>query len=486
MAQPIIALQEGVLREENLRFREPMNFTLGTGEHIALVGTNGSGKTVLIETLLGQHFLQSGTLGYAFGGERRLVSDNIRYITFRDAYGSADAGYYYQQRWNASDRESVPTAGELLGRIGADEAWRDELFGLLGIGPLLGKQIILLSSGELRRFQIAKMLLSSPRVLVVENPFIGLDVQTRELLRALMLRLTRETGLQIVLALSAPEDVPDFITHVYTIDGMTCGPKRTLDEFRAEQDFTARVSTMRERFGREPAGLPAPRGTLPACDEVVSMHDVTIRYGERVILDRLNWTIRRGEKWTLTGANGSGKSTLLSLICADNPQSYAQDIALFGRRRGTGESIWEIKREIGYVSPEMHRSYVKDIAAVDIVASGFFDSIGLYRTADDAQRAVCDEWLRAFGIHALRDRSFVRLSSGEQRMLLLARAFVKDPALLILDEPLHGLDCLNKERARAVIEAFCQRPGKTLIYVTHYEHELPGCVDRRMELARRG
>lgn len=481
----IISLKDGILREEGLRFGLPMNFTLVEGEHIAIVGVNGSGKTILIETLLGERFLKSGRLEYGFGGERQFVSDNVKYITFRDAYGSADAGYYYQQRWNASDRGNSPTVSELLGEIAADKGWRDELYTLLGIDRLLDKEIILLSSGELRRFQIARMLLQSPRVLIIENPFIGLDVQTRELFKDLMRRVILKSGIQIVLALSAPEDVPDFITHVYTVADRVCLPKRTLAQFMAEQDLTARATEIRERFVHEPMVLPSLRGITSACDEVVRMRNVTIRYGDRVILDSLDWTIRRGEKWTLTGTNGSGKSTLLSLICADNPQSYAQDITLFGRRRGTGESIWDIKREIGYVSPEMHRSYVKDIPSIDIVASGFFDSIGLYHTADDAQKAVCDEWLSAFGLSELRNRSFIRLSSGEQRMLLLARAFVKDPALLILDEPLHGLDCMNKERARGVIEAFCRREGKTLIYVTHYEHELPECVDRKMELIKR-
>ena len=217
---------------------------------------------------------------------------------------------------------------------------------------------------------------------------------------------------------------------------------------------------------------------------MVRLRNVTIRYGERTVLDSVNWTIRGGDKWTLTGANGSGKSTLLSLICADNPQSYAQDIVLFGRQRGSGESIWDIKKHIGYVSPEMHRSYIKNIPAIDIVASGFFDSIGLYLTPNDDQRAVCEEWLKTFEMGGLRDKSFVKLSSGEQRLLLLARAFVKDPDLLILDEPLHGLDCYNKERARAVIEAFCRRPDKTMIYVTHYERELPRCVDKKMVLQK--
>ncbi len=152
---------------------------------------------------------------------------------------------------------------------------------------------------------------------------------------------------------------------------------------------------------------------------------------------------------------------------------------LFGRQRGSGESIWDIKKHIGYVSPEMHRSYIKNIPAIDIVASGFFDSIGLYLTPNDDQRAVCEEWLKTFEMGGLRDKSFVKLSSGEQRLLLLARAFVKDPDLLVLDEPFHGLDCYNKERARAVIEAFCRRPDKTMIYVTHYERELPRCVDKK-------
>ena len=186
----------------------------------------------------------------------------------------------------------------------------------------------------------------------------------------------------------------------------------------------------------------------------------------------------------MSGPNGAGKSTLLSIICADNPQSYSQNITLFDHKRGSGESIWDIKRHIGYVSPEMHRSYLKDIPAAGIVASGYYDTIGLFRRLTEDQMEACSGWLDTFGVSALRDRSFVKLSSGEQRMLLLARALVKDPDLLILDEPLHGLDILNKERARAIIEAFATRPSKTIIYVTHYPEELPRCIDKTLILKR--
>ena len=191
-----------------------------------------------------------------------------------------------------------------------------------------------------------------------------------------------------------------------------------------------------------------------------------------------------GEKWALSGDNGSGKSTLLSLVCADNPQSYACNISLFGKKRGSGESIWEIKKHIGYVSPEMHRAYLKNLPAVDIVASGLHDSIGLYRKMRDEDRERCEWWMDIFGIAGLKDRSFLQLSSGEQRMVLLARAFVKDPELLILDEPLHGLDMWNRRLVKDIIEAFCERRDKTMIMVTHYKEELPDVITHSLYLRR--
>ena len=477
----IIRLTEAVARHPQVRLAAPAGLELRPGEHVAIVGPNGAGKSLLVDMLTGKYPLLSGSVEYDFRPSgRQAVYENVRYIAFRDTYGSADANYYYQQRWNAHDQDGSPLVRELLGSY-EDSEDVQRLFALFHLDMLLDKPVILLSSGELRKFQLAKALLGAPRVLIMDNPFIGLDAPTRALLADLLGQLARLGTLQIVLVLSVERDIPPFITHVVPVGGRRVGEKVPADVYR-----------QRPPEGTEglPDGLEARILFLPYThtnfdsDEVVRLNCVSIRYGERTILQDLDWTVRRGERWALSGENGAGKSTLLSLVCADNPQSYACDIRLFGRRRGSGESIWDIKRHIGYVSPEMHRAYQKNLPALDIVASGLHDSIGLYRRPRPEELETCVWWMETFGIGALRERSFLSLSSGEQRLCLLARAFVKDPELLILDEPLHGLDTRNRLLVRRVIEAFCHRRDKTLVMVTHYEEELPPCIDHRLHLLR--
>ena len=219
-------------------------------------------------------------------------------------------------------------------------------------------------------------------------------------------------------------------------------------------------------------------------NEVVNMKNVSIQYGQRIILKSLDWIVRNGERWALSGQNGAGKSTLLSLVCADNPQSYACNIVLFDRKRGSGEAIWDIKKHIGYVSPEMHRAYNRDMPAIRIVASGLKDSVGLYVKPSERDYEQCRIWMKIFGIDYLADRTFLKLSSGEQRLILLARAFVKDPELLILDEPLHGLDAKHGEKVKEIIDTFCKRKNKTLIMVTHYKENLPQCITNSIFLKK--
>lgn len=480
MQQRVISVSNGVTRHPLYRMGKPVDFCLNAGEQLAVVGPNGGGKSILIDIIIGKYPLLMNEVEYDFSpSSSNLVSDNLRYITFRDSYGDADGSYYYQQRWNSQDMENIPVVGDLLPQC-KDEHLKESLYTLFRIEEMLQKPIILLSSGELRKFQLTKTLLSGPRVLIMDNPFIGLDAGTRDLLKSLLAELIKVIGLQVILVLSKSDDIPDFITHVITVENMICGEKLPRSEYQG-------VCVPEKMLSDEKiqAILDMPyKDNLYKAANVVKLNKVSICYGERTILRELDWTVKCGEKWALSGENGAGKSTLLSLVCADNPQSYACDITLFDRKRGSGESIWEIKKHIGYVSPEMHRAYLKNIPAIDIVASGLHDSIGLYKRPKEEDRAVCLFWMDIFGVKQLADRSFLQLSSGEQRLVLLARAFVKDPELLILDEPLHGLDLYNRRLVKDVIETFCHRNDKTMIMVTHYKEELPACITDSLYLVR--
>jgi molybdate transport system ATP-binding protein len=212
------------------------------------------------------------------------------------------------------------------------------------------------------------------------------------------------------------------------------------------------------------------------------MIDTTIRYGEHTILQNINWTVRKGERWNVSGPNGAGKSTLLSLITADNPQAYANEIWLFDKRRGTGETIWDIKKKIGFVSPELHLYFDTGATAASVIASGFFDTIGLFRTLNQEQDAAVENWLQLLALQPFRNRRLAQLSTGQQRMVLLARALIKNPPLLILDEPCQGLDEQQTTQLREIVTTLCETFGTTLIYVSHYQQELPACIDHWLKL----
>jgi molybdate transport system ATP-binding protein len=448
-------------RKPEWSMAEPVNFSLDAGEHIAIVGRNGAGKSMFVDMITGRHPAFPDMVKYSFDEPY----NNLKHITFRDTYGGDnDRTYFLQQRWNQMEiDEETPTVGQKLEeayQLAGDDtpkrrALQQHIYELFHLEPLLDKYIILLSSGELRKYKLAASLFTNPKVLIMENPFIGLDAQTRDQLKTLLGMLANEQGLQIILVLAKTDEIPEFITHIVEVKDMKVLPK-----YRVE--------------------CRTPDSPLK---EVIRFNHVTIRYGERTILKDLDWTVMQGEHWSLSGQNGSGKSTLLSLVCADNPQSYACDISLFGHKRGSGESIWDIKKHIGYVSPEMHRSYRQNIPAIEIVASGLKDTVGLYTRPTEQEKEQCRKWLNIMGISHLENRKFMEMSSGEQRLLLLARAFVKEPDLLILDEPLHGLDDQNRQMVKNLVDSYCENPMVTLIYVTHYQEELPQCIDHSLYLS---
>ena len=490
--QKIINIHQGVARMPEWRLAQPVDFQLCDGEHIAITGPNGGGKSMLVDMIIGRHPLLMQDPEYDFAPSTKpLAADNIKFITFKDNYGDTDGQYFLQLRWNQQEIDKeTPVVGDMLEAAfkssGADTPERrqmqHDLYEMFNISHLLDKYIILLSSGELRKFQLVRTLLASPRVLIMDNPFIGLDAETRLQLTQLLQTISSQQSLQVILLLSKTDDVPEFITHVVEVCNMVCGPKITRLEWQKINDLRPVAHLDNERRNAI-LSIPASPNDYDA-NEVISMRDVMVRYGERIILKGLNWQVMNGQRWALGGQNGAGKSTLLSLVCADNPQSYASDISLFGYKRGSGESIWDIKKHIGYVSPEMHRAYMRPLPAISIVASGLKDSIGLYTKPKPEEMDICRLWMHIFGLDGKEQTSFLKLSSGEQRLVLLARAFVKDPQLLILDEPLHGLDNDNRQKVKDVIETFCSRKNKTLVMVTHYQEELPPCITHHLKLLR--
>lgn len=499
----IVSVTQGVARMEQWRMRQPVDFEMYDNECIAIVGPNGSGKSFFVDIITGRHPLVSGNIQYDFmPSDKEYDTENIKYICFKDSYGGDnDSTYYLQQRWNQTEiDDSTTTVGQRLNSAyascGADtperQSLRQHIYKLFHLNQLADKYVVLLSSGELRKLSLASAIFANPQLLIIDNPYIGLDKDARELLTHLLHSLSADKGIHIMLVVNRHSDIPHFVTHVVEIKDLCVGPKLAIDKYlsqcQKEQEYPycmaiteheARLS----QIGNKILSIPYKENDYHA-HYVVRMNNVSIKYGNHTILDKLSWTVCNGEHWAVVGSNGSGKSTLLSLVCADNPQSYACDITLFDHKRGSGESIWDIKQHIGYVSPELHRAFHSNVSVEKVIASGFNNAIGIYKTPSTQQLNACRIWMDIFGISKLMGRSFLQLSSGEQRLVLLARAMVKDPELLVLDEPLHGLDHYNRQRVRNIINIYCKRHNKTLIMVSHYEDEMPSCIDHRLSLTK--
>lgn len=479
---PKLIVDSLITKNEEVRFKQALSWTVGPKQHWAVVGPNGAGKTLFIDTIAGKYALKSGDIRCVNEkGEEQKKSQFIKTVAFRDIYSMTETrDAFYQQRWNMGVMQDNTPAKDLL-PTSSQTKWGEYLITKFNIEELLEKDIRLLSSGELRKFLIIKSLLSQPGILILDNPYIGLDVHSRKILNQLFSEIAAMGEVQIVLVLANITDIPEMITDILPIVERELLPTISKSDFFTQKEIQEKLFPP---FVPTHIDFPHPAIESFTGEEIVKLNNIHIRYGKRIILDQLNWQINKGEHWALLGPNGSGKSTLLSLLSGDNPQAFANDIHLFGRKKGTGESIWDIKKRIGYISPEMHLHYLKNIPCIDIVASGYFDTIGLYLTCSDEQKKNALQWMELFGIAHLRDASFLQISSGEQRLVLLTRVFVKNPDLLILDEPMHGLDSNHKENVKNIIKNFCNNK-KTLIFVSHYDQDIPSVVTKHFVLVKR-
>ncbi len=219
-------------------------------------------------------------------------------------------------------------------------------------------------------------------------------------------------------------------------------------------------------------------------NELIRMKNTTVKYHKVTVLDKVNWTVRQGDNWMILGPNGSGKTTLLKLVLGENQQAYANDIYLFGKKKGSGESVWEIKKNIGFISSELQAHYPTHLSAFDVVCSGFFDSIGLYRLCSNEQKDLARAWIDTLGIAYLAGQKFGQLSHGQCQLVLIARAMVKSPVLLMLDEPCDGLDITNRDRLLQLLGIIGERTDTHLIYVTHHKEEIIPCITHVLSLDR--
>lgn len=439
----------------------------------AVLGRNGAGKSTL------GLVIEKGR--YAYGNRLEFARPDmkVKMLAFTDIHSLTGIEVNrYDQRLEATVNDLVPTVGEILGEKVSSERWHS-LCDSFSLHDVESKRVNYLSSGELRKLLIINALIDTPDILILDNPYIGLDARSRSELDSAISGIAAG-GVGIILLLCDSADIPAYSTSVLTLQNLTLSLPITDQE--AINDIRNQASDAENTIAEK--DLPQMRGSMPDFAIAFAIEDGHVRYGSRSILEGIDWTVRAGERWALTGPNGSGKSLLLSLVCADNPQAYANRITLFDRRRGSGESIWEIKDRIGYVCPEMQLYFKSSLPVEEIVAAGLRNSLSQFRKPTDEELTEARTWLNLLDIGHLSGKKFQELSSGEQRLVLLARTFIKQPPLLILDEPLHGLDAERKERVRSIIDHLVNRNKSSLIFVTHYTREIPTTVTQTKTLEK--
>lgn len=474
-AAQLIGLRSPLLKYTGVTIANPHSTVIPEGLTV-VIGPNGAGKTSLARIIERGWNFATNDISSPRG---RLT---VRYVEFNDIHSLAGfKAEYYQQRYESGMNGEVPTVREVMGDRLDSPAWHD-LAERMQLRKYEDKPVNGLSSGELRKMLVINQLLDAPDLLILDNPYIGLDVDARRELDTAMEAITADGATSIMMLLCNVNEIPPFVTSIIPIKGLSLLPSVTYagrDSLDSLFDYTVADEQMLP-MADEAADMPAV-GT-----PIVEMRHCRIGYGKTVIISDISWEIRMGEHWILSGANGAGKSTLLSLIHADNPQGYSNDLSLFGRRRGSGESIWDIKRRIGYVSPEMHLYFNGGHSlGLHVVAQGLNDTVGQYKKLTQPQLDLAARWLDYLHISHLADRPFRTLSAGEQRLLLLARTLIKTPPLLILDEPLHGLDQAAKRAIRATIDRLARARTFSLIYVTHRLEEAPPTATLHKHLTRR-
>jgi molybdate transport system ATP-binding protein len=474
MSQPLVDLHDihfSYRLEPALRIE---SWTWRRNEHWAIVGGNGAGKTTLARLLRDDLRPQRGSIALAPdiqpGRDILYVSFDLQreLIAYDNRYDDSD------EREDAHDVGTTVRQAILQGRPA--DARFDELVAAFGLQAILHRGIRFVSTGEGRKTLLARALLAQPRILILDNPLEGLDRNMqRELSAAIEKLLAGATPLLLLLPQGSP--LPRGISHVLELQHGAVTSQGAIALYRGDTHAAAAV----EAAAPLPPPLVRTRAIAEGCAPI-DMRGVSVAFNDERVLTDIHWRLERGQHCCISGPNGAGKSTLLNLITGDSHKAYGQPLWLFGRKRGSGETVWELKANCGIVNTPLQLNHLGRQRVLEVVASGLYDTIGLYQNCSGREKELTLAWIHAVGLDQLAQHRFDQLSFGEQRMALLARAMVKSPPLLILDEPCIGLDLEHRLRFLALVDRIATQGYTQILFVSHVPEDLPACINQWLQL----
>lgn len=470
------------------------HFAIDTGQHWCLYGQNGSGKTLLANLLAGKRRESSNYVSY---GANFDSARDLHIVSFEEQ----------QRLWERDNRLDISEfSGDAQdkGTLVADlirasrslQDQSDELFAdliqQLALQGVLGKGIRFLSSGQIRKVLIARSLYAfregSPQLLILDDPLESIDRNSQQQIKS---TIEKHMGAQFssLQLCRRQQDILPGVSHMAVMQNenarMQISRQGTLAEVLQTEEFTKLVGAAVEVSDSLDALLPQQAPMRKVSEELVRLENVQASYGDSKVLVDVNWVMTGRDHVVIEGPNGCGKSTLLSLIDGENHKGYGQQVFLFGRLKGSGETIWETKKHFGIVSNELHNKYIKGWRVLDVVVSGYFDSVGLYDESGTAEVAQARRWIAALGLERWEKQYYHEISFGQQRLVLLARAMIKNPRILILDEPCVGLDDFHRAYILKVLDAIVERSLTNILYVTHVADEQPSCINQRLRFRKR-
>lgn len=438
----------------NQQVLHDISLQVNDAEHLAITGPLASGKSTLLKAIAGKIQPVSGRTSFALHGnsiDRHAWYTHTALVQFdQKSRHFNSANHYYQQRFESlEDHVSKSPTLEFYFRDLLGTSWSNHIdLDLFSLRDLLNRKLIELSSGQQKKLAITLALAKQPDVLLLDDPYMGMDTLSRNELNSIL----PDLNLQVVIT-GRSSDLPEAITHRIQLPGP----------------------------GYPDCGSPVPLGNNYTFPEILFMDKVSVHYGSEPVLRDISLSLSVGEHIAVTGPNGSGKSTLLSLIYADHPQAYTNNIRLFGLQRGTGESIWDIKRKIGFTSAELHLYFRKTLTAQDVIGTGYFDALTITTRLSGKQIRRIQELASFMGIEDL-ERPFGSLSTGQQRTLLFVRAIIDERPLILLDEPYQGLDNDTIARANTMLESLYGNASSALLFISHYANEIPAFITQRRTL----